>query len=136
MIPYQTHSSLLKGSDWQEILAKARHIFRKIQLRSRRKTYLRSAYFNKEKVFFDYFWIHFSQKNRKIRTKRLKYFSAAIELIEHGRHEPISKENPNGSGEILHRFYGLTRESQLFCVQIKETKRTGAKYLMSIFPPG
>lgn len=136
MIPYQTHLPLLKGSDWQEILSKARHIFRKIQLKSRRKAYLRSAYFNKEKVFFDYFWIHLSQKNRKIRTKRLKYFLAAIELIQHGRHEPISRENPNISGEILHRFYGLTRENQLFCVQIKEIKRTGAKYLMSIFPPG
>jgi hypothetical protein len=78
------------NSDWQEILTKTRHIF------------------------------------RKIRTKRLKYFLAAIELIKCGRHEPLSKENPNISGEILHRFYGLTRENKLFCVQIKEIKRTGA----------
>lgn len=136
MTPYQTHSALLKGSNWEEVLSKTRHIFRKIQLKSRRKSYLRSAYFHKEKVFFDYFWIHLSQKNRKIRTKRLKYFLAAIELIEYCRHEPVSKENPNARGEIFHRFYGLTKEKHLFCVQIKEMKQTGSKYLMSIFPPG
>lgn len=136
MTPYQTHTSLLQGSKWDEVILKARRIFKTIQQKSKRKPYVRSSYFNKNKIFFDFFWIHLSQKNRKIRTKRLKFFAAAIDLIEHNRYEPVSKENPNERGELLHRFYGLTKEKKLFCVQIKEDKKTGAKFLMSIFPPG
>lgn len=48
--------------------------------------------------------------------------------------EPKSKENPNEPSEILHRFAGTTKEKDLFYVHIKEDKRTGQKYLISIFP--
>jgi hypothetical protein len=69
------------------------------------------------------------------KTRRLQYFAAAIDLILNCRNSPVSKENPNAPAEILHRFYGLTQEKYLFCVQIKEIKSTGKKFLMSIFPP-
>ena len=36
--------------------------------------------------------------------------------------------------EILHRFAGLTKNRELFYVQIKEDKRSGRKYFMSCFP--
>ncbi len=34
----------------------------------------------------------------------------------------------------LHRFYGQTKSGELFCVQIKQDKRTGRKDFMSVFP--
>lgn len=68
--------------------------------------------------------------------RRLKYFSAALELIQHSRFEPKSKENPNKPGEILHRFAGSTKGKELFFVQIKEDKQTGQKYFISVFPAG
>ena len=46
----------------------------------------------------------------------------------------MSKENPNRRSEIVHRFAGITAEKDLFFVQIKEEKRTGQKWLMSVFP--
>ncbi|MEK9160243.1 MAG: hypothetical protein AAB383_05965 [Patescibacteria group bacterium] len=67
-------------------------------------------------------------------VRRLKYFTAAIELLERTRLEPKSKENPNKKGEILHRFTGITKDSEIFYVQVKENKNTGQKHLISVFP--
>ena len=135
MVPFQTRTALLEGSSFDEVKKKIRLIYKKIEQKSRRRTYIRSAYFNKDKIFFDYFWHHLAQKNRKIKTKRLKLFPAALDLISNCRNQPASKENPNNTQELLHRFYGLTKEKSLFCVQIKEDKKTSAKYFMSVFAP-
>ena len=70
----------------------------------------------------------------KEKVKRLKYFSAAIEVIKDSRNKPIIKQNPNKKTEILYRFAGLTKEKDLFLVQIKEEKKNGKKYFMSCFP--
>lgn len=81
------------------------------------------------------FWQHLHEKmNIRNKTRRVKYFPCAIELIKNNRYEPISKENPNRQGEILHRFSGITPENEIFFVQIKEEKKTGQKWLMSVFP--
>lgn len=42
--------------------------------------------------------------------------------------------NPNKKTEALHRFAGLTKDKELFYVQIKEDLRTDRKYFMSVFP--
>jgi len=136
MIPYQTKAGKLPGTDDQEVLKQAQEIYKRIKSKSRRKPYIRSAYFNKQKVFFDFFWRHLAEKkSRKVRTQRLKYFKCTLELVEKSRNEPISKENPNKRNETLHRFAGLTKDKELFFVQIKEDRRTDTKYLMSVFAP-
>jgi len=136
MIPYQVKSTKLTGSNYKEIRNKAVLIFRNdIEKQSKRKPYIKSAYFKKQKIFFDYFWKHTYQKNPRTRFRRLKYFKAGIELIKDSRNEPASKQNPNKRNEVLHRFAGLTKEKELFYVQIKEDKKTGKKYFMSCFPP-
>ena len=66
--------------------------------------------------------------------RRMKYFGCAVELIQKTRFEPVTKENPNKTGEILHRFYGLTSDNELFYVQIKEDKRKDQRFLISVFP--
>lgn len=134
MIPYPTKMRKLPGSNYSEVRKRALILFNQIEKRTKRRPYIRSAYFNKQKVFFDYFWQHLFQKNFKERTKRLKYFEAALEVIRKSRNHPTSFENPHKKGEILHRFAGLTKEKELFYVQIKEDKRSGKKYFMSCFP--
>lgn len=57
-----------------------------------------------------------------------------MELIQNTKLHPLSRENPNDRGEILHRFTGITAEKEIFFVQIKEDKKTTQKYLISIFP--
>ena len=66
--------------------------------------------------------------------RRMKYFGCAIELIQKSRFKPISKKNPNKPSETLYRFYGVTADDELFCVQIKEDGKRNQKFLISIFP--
>ena len=136
MIPYQTKTRRLPGTNDQEVYEQAQVVYGRIKSGTKRKPYVRSAFFNKQKVFFDFFWKHLAEKkSRRVRTQRLKYFTCAIELIKKSHNEPISKGNPNKRNETLHRFAGLTKERELFFVQIKEDKRTDKKYLMSVFAP-
>jgi hypothetical protein len=134
IIPYPTKSRRLSGTSYSEIRAAALVLFNQIKKRSKRKIYIRSAYFNKQKIFFDYFWTHLFDKSHKERVQRLKFFAASLELIRHSRNHPVSQENSHKRGEILHRFAGLTKEKELFFVQIKENKRNSTKYFMSCFP--
>ena len=134
MIPYQTKIRKLSGTSYSEVRKQALAVFNEIKKRTKRKPYIKSAYFNKQKVFFDFFWPHLLQKSPKERMKRLKYFEAALEVIKNSRNHPTSEENPHKKGEILHRFAGLTKNRELFYVQIKEDKRSGRKYFMSCFP--
>jgi len=136
MKTYQSKLKKLSGTDYKEIYHRAFSVYKQIKSRSKRKPYVRSVYFNKEKVFLDYFWQHMWQKNWRDRDRRLKYYPCAIDLIRNSKVEPISKQNPNRPTEILHRFAGLTRDKELFFVQIKEDKKTSQKYFLSVFPPG
>ncbi|MHA1410799.1 MAG: hypothetical protein ACTSQY_10920 [Candidatus Odinarchaeia archaeon] len=135
MIPYPTKVKKLSGSNYAEVRGSAMFLFNQIKRKTKRRPHIRSAYFNKQKIFFDYFWQHLSQKGPKERFKRLKYFGAAIEVIKDSRNQPSSKQNVNKPNEILHRFAGLTKDKELFYVQIKEDKRSGRKFFMSCFPP-
>ncbi|MBU0731510.1 hypothetical protein KKC88_01350 [Patescibacteria group bacterium] len=131
---YQTNKYKLSGSNYREVRKQAIFCFNDVRRGTKRKPYLRSAYFKKQKIFFDFFWDHLLQKNPKERFIRLKYLSAAIDLVKNSRNHPISKQNPNIPKEILHRFKGYTKEKEIFYVQIKENKQNGKKYFISCFP--
>lgn len=132
---FRTKTARLKGSDFHEVNKQAFGFYQKIKKKSKRKPYVRSAYFKKDKIFLAYFWQHlFEKANWRDRVRRVKYFSAAIDLIQNSKFDPKSKENANKPGEILHRFSGLTKDNHLFHVQIKEDKKSGQKYLISVFP--
>jgi len=132
---YHTKIAKLKGTDYREVLKKAFKYYAQIRLSTKRKTYVRSPYFNKSKIFLELFWHHlFSKENRADRTRRMRFLPCAIELIRKSRIPPVSKDNPNKSRETLHRFAGLSLEKELFFVQIKEEKKSGTKWFISCFP--
>ena len=133
IVPYQTKVKKFSGSRYGNLKKQATLLFNEISKKTKRRPYIRSAYFNKQKIFFDYFWPHLFQKNPKERTNRLKYFGAALEVIKKLRNHPTSEENPHKKREILHRFAGLTKDKELFYVQIKEDKREKIFYVL--FPP-
>jgi len=123
----------LPGTSYAEVYRSARGVYKDISRRTKRKPYVRSAYFKKDKIFFDFFWRHLCEKTPRDRFRRLKYFAAAVEVIRSSRNKPTSKSNPNKSTEILYRFTGKTKGGSLFVVQIKENKRSGKGYFMSCF---
>lgn len=117
------------------MLKRAYIIYDSIKRRSKRKPYVRSQYFKRDKIFLDYFWEHlFAKQNLRDKQRRIALYAAAIELIQSTTLQPESKENPNDRKEILHRFRGRTKEKDTFAVQIKEDKKTGKKYFISAFP--
>ena len=132
---YKVKIAKLSGSDFHEVHQKAFYLQKQINKKTKRRPYIRSAYFKKSKIFLGLFWEHlFAKENWRDRSRRLKYFPCALELIKNSRIEPVSKENPNKPNEILHRFTGITKNNDLFFVQIKEDKRVGQKWLISTFP--
>lgn len=132
---YLTKTKKLSGTNYAEVYKKAFGVYSQIKKRTKRRPYIRSKYFKKDKIFLGIFWQHLNQKlNNKDKIRRVKYFPCAIELIQNTKFEPTSKENPNRKSEILHRFAGITSEKEIFFVQVKESKTTSQKYLISIFP--
>lgn len=134
MNPFQTKISRIRATRYGDVMKESLLLFQRIKKQTKRRPYIRSAYFRRQKVFFDYFWPHLFQKNPKERVRRLQYFPAALEVIRNSRNTPNSFENQHKRDEIFHRFVGLTKDKELFYVQIKENKRTGRKYFMSCFP--
>ena len=135
MQTYRTRLNKIEGANWRIVSKKAMNSYKEIKQWSKRRPYVRSAYFSKQKIFLGLFWHHLHEKtNLKDKTRRLKYFPCAIDLIKNSRFEPTSKENPNRTNEILHRFTGITANNEIFIVQIKEVKSSGEKWLISIFP--
>lgn len=131
---YKTKAKRLSGTRHADVLKKAKVIYKRIRRNTKRKSYIRSVYFYKEKIFVDLFWRHLYEKNLRDKTRRLRFFKSAIELILHSHLDPDSKKNPNKSSEILHRFEGITADKYRFAVQIKEDKKTSQKYFYSVFP--
>ncbi|MFC1618038.1 hypothetical protein ACFL2B_02035 [Patescibacteria group bacterium] len=131
---YQTKTNRLSGTDYREVHKKARAVYQKIARQTKRRPYVRSAYFGKQKIFLTIFWPHiYEKKNWRDKVRRMRYLPCAFELIQKSRFQPISKVNQNRKIEILYRFFGKTGNGKIFFVQIKENRKTGKKWLMSVF---
>ena len=132
---YRTKSKKLTGSNYGEVHKKAFSIFIQIKKKSKRRVYIRSAYFKNDKIFLSLFWHHLADKfSHKEKLRRIKFYPCALELIRGSTFNPESKENVDRKSELLHRFTGITSEDEIFFVQIKEDKKNDQKYLISIFP--
>lgn len=133
MSVYQSTHALLPGSSYDEVVAAARKEFNTIRKITKRQPYVRSKYFRGDKVLVTVFWDHLMQKHRKDRLKRLKFYSAAINLLRNSTVAPDTIFSKVDRNTMLHRFYGKTKEGVSFCVQVKEDKRSNRKDFMSVF---
>lgn len=131
---YKTKLRAFGGTNYREVSRKATDAYDIIKKKTKRRPYVRSAYFNKEKVFLGVFWSHLRSKNYWDQIRRMRFFECGVELIMKSRIDPMTKENPNKPDEVLHRFSGVTSDGEQFNVQIKENKRSGQKMLISVFP--
>jgi len=86
---YFTKNKKLPGTRYEDVFKKAFSVYTKIKKRSKRRPYVRSAYFGKDKVFLSMFWEHMYKKNWRDRTRRAHYFVCAIELLQNSRVEPL-----------------------------------------------
>ena len=120
MQAWKVKSSIIPGKVYGSVNKIARSIFHVIERRSKRKPYIRSKYFHKQKVFLSFFWDHLATKWPRDRVRRLKYFVCALEVIRHSPFDPEVVANPNNKQELFYRFYGQVKNSGTFVVQIKK----------------
>lgn len=132
---YTTKVNKIAGTYFPDIRKNAFAVYLKIKKRSKRKPYVKSPYFKKEKIFLDLFWTHlFEKKNYLEQIRRMKFFPCGVDLLIKSKIKPTSKINPNDKNEILHRFIGKTKDGEVFFVQVKENLKNGSKRLISVFP--
>lgn len=123
------------GFDYGQMMSYARREYHKIQKRTpRRSPYVRSKYFNKDKVFINTFWDHLKQKSTGDRRRRLVLFACGIDLIRHNTEPPTAVKHRASGNETLYRFDGLSLDGAPYAVQVKENIRSSRKDLISIFP--
>lgn len=130
---FYSKEKLLGGSKYPEVSKRAWRFYRNNFKKSRRRDNIRSIYFGNEKIFIGLFWSHLKDKhNLKIRTRRLKFIKCAFDLIRHSHSKPyvinVSRKT------TLYRFFGKSKDGELFAVQIKENIYNNQKFLMSFFP--
>ncbi len=134
MEAYRTKAKKLHGHTYKDISSQANELYKREKSRTKRKPYIRSAYFKKDKIFLELFWQHLWQKNWRDRKRRVQFFACALDLLRHSHIDPISVQDPNDKSVMLHRFYGKDPNGAKFIVQVKEYKKTNQKWLMSVFP--
>jgi hypothetical protein len=132
---YKTRTKKLPGTHWHQVMKKAFGLYKEIKSKTKRRPYIRSAHFDKEKIFLGIFWQHLHEKtNLNDKTRRLKYFPCAVELIQNSRIKPTTKPSKEEINVLLHRFGGITQDGDRFFVQIKEYTKNNQKWLISMFP--
>ncbi|MDR0875963.1 MAG: hypothetical protein LBN12_07135 [Clostridiales Family XIII bacterium] len=109
---YRTKSSKISGRSYIDVERAARRHFKEIAQQSKRNPYIRSIYFQKDKIFLKIFWQHLMEKHEGDRKRRLKFYIAAIELLRYTTIDPDSRQNPNGRNEMVHRFAGETKDGE------------------------
>ena len=128
---YQSKYEKLRGSSDKEVFYEARQIFRKYDSK-RRLPYVRSKYFDGQKVFLNMFYIHLGQKSQKEQRKRIAFVLCAIDLLQNSRVAPAIEPNENNKS-LYYRFYGKTKSGENFSVQVMKDKKSN-RYFMSCFP--
>lgn len=129
---YKSKCGKLAGTSFQELVKAARREYHLIEKRNpRRRAYVRSQFFKHDKIFLDQFWEHLNQKNLGDKERRIALYSCAIDLMRHTAAQP---EVVHEGKAKFYRFRGLTKDGQLFCVQILENPKSGRKYFISVFP--
>lgn len=132
---YQSKYKREVNSSHAQVMKVARYEYHKIQKRTpRRQPYIRSVYFRKDKVFINQFWEHLKQKRFGDQMRRTRFFLCAIDLMRNTKYAPETIFKADDRDIMLHRFYGRSHDGFEFCVQVRESKRTGRKDFMSVFP--
>lgn len=132
---YRSKLVKIPGRSYIDVERKARQLHNKYARTTKRNPYIKSVYFGRDKIFINLYWTHLNQKSRVDRKRRLKFYAAAIDLLQYTRFDPLERPNPNAKQETVYRFAGMTANNELFYVHVKRDDRTGNKHFISAFPP-
>jgi hypothetical protein len=132
-LTYYCKGGVLPGTQYAELNRAARKIFHNIEKQTKRQPYVRSPYFNKDKIFIKSFWDHLATKGMRDKARRLKFYPCALELI--GNNKLVSPENIyEDAKEAVYRFSAISGDGRKFSVQIRHDLKSDHKYFTSTFP--
>lgn len=131
---YQCKAKPISGRRFVDVIPQARKLLRTVQKKTKRRAYIRSAYFHKDKIFFDFFWQHMLAKSAVDRARRLKYLPCALELLRSSRCDPLSFIDEYQPGIIKHEFKGRSPDGMNFSVIVQEDRKTNKKQLLTLYP--
>lgn len=60
---YKTKARRVSGTRYRDVYDEAFSLYEAIRKRTKRRPYIRSVYFRKQKIFVDLFWQHLHDKN-------------------------------------------------------------------------
>ncbi|MDP3992906.1 MAG: hypothetical protein Q8Q05_01690 [bacterium] len=130
---YRCKTKTLPGTQYAELNRAARKIFHEIEKKTKRQPYIRSPYFDKDKIFIKSFWDHLVTKGMRDKARRVKFYSCALELIKENKSSKPEKIFESKREEI-YRFAGISADERKFSIQIRHDLKTGHKYFTSVFP--
>jgi hypothetical protein len=132
---FQSRYETLRGANDKEVFYEARQVFRKYD-NKRRLPYVRSKYFNGQKVFLNMFYRHLNEKSAAEHRRRIIFVRCAIDLIKNSMVPPVppgKNATFDGRKDEHFRFQGMTKSGVKFAVQIACNKKNN-HYFMSCFP--
>ena len=124
---YTSKYPRLPGSSYDEALNHARQEYNVIAHSTKRQPYVKSKYFNGNKVFLKVFWDHVMQKRLKERTRRLRFYRAALDVLRHSQITPETTFNADDRNILLHRFYGVTKDASTSVYRLRKTSALDAR---------
>jgi hypothetical protein len=130
---FQSKYNEMAGTSYCELINKAHAIVNALNPNHRRKENVHCGYYSGEKIFFEYFWQHQSNKPPADKMRRIRFFQCAVDLLQNTTYAPNIEPSGKNSSELWLSFYGKTKSGVKFVVHLKSNQR-GNKYLMSIFP--
>lgn len=132
---FQSKYHQLPGTSYQEVINAAYYHHQKLQRRNpRRRVYVRSKYFKRDKVFLTLFWPHLLQKRKGEQIRRAKLYLCALDLLRNYQDldgAVIDRSHPES---VLLRFKGRTKDGVLFIVQVKYQIRSDRRDFISVYP--
>jgi len=129
---FQSKVSCISGSNDKEVFYEARQIFRKYD-NKRRLPYVRSKYFDSQKIFLNMFYKHLDQKPEAEHRRRIIFVPCALDLLKNSRVEPVTPPTDLTRSIVYYRFQGMSGDDKKFIVQVMRDKKNNC-YLMSCFP--
>ncbi|MDR1033089.1 MAG: hypothetical protein LBL84_03725 [Candidatus Nomurabacteria bacterium] len=126
---YQSRLARITGTNYTEVRGKAWAIYRDIETQTgNRNTYVRSAYFQKQKVFLKTFWNHLYDKRLGQRMQRMPYYAAAIDLLKNSRVEPEIYHRDNEKRYRSMALHVITTSLSSRSKRTKKAKNTTCQY--------
>lgn len=129
---YRSKYIKITGTSYEEIIRNARKQHQVIKKRTKRQPYIRSKYFNRDKIFVNLFWEHLMQKHRGEQQQRARFYLCAIDLLRNNTHDPRTIFTYGNLNIMLHRFIGISKDKEFLRTSKTKQKNWSQRFYICV----